>query len=270
MANLRSFWLQELTWEDVADYLKTDDIIICPVGSTEEHGPAGPLGLDSYAAIALAEDTAKETGVMIAPPLWFGDSSHHLGFPGTISLQPETLGAVLKDIVRSLAKNGFSKFLIINGHKSANLPALKTACKSLHEEELPGVLLALADPMYLAKGIAHIKDAIEHHAGELEVSHVWYKHPHLIKPEKLTPEHIDLEPVFSPFVHKDLLGGGGGDTIEIFWNSQEQKTFAPTGSYSDSTKASPDKGKQYHEHMVKNLVEFIGWLRSYDGPIGKI
>jgi creatinine amidohydrolase len=269
MAELRSFWLQELTWEDVADYLKSDDIVICPVGSTEEHGPAGPLGVDSYAAIALAEDTAKETGVIVAPPLWFGDSSHHLDFPGTISLRPETLGAVLKDIVRSLARNGFKKFLIINGHKGANLPALKIACKALHQDELPGVLLALVDPMFLAKGIAHIKDAVEHHAGELEISHVWHKHPHLIKPEKLTPEPVDLEPIFSPFVHKDLMGGGG-DTIEIFWNSKEQKAFAPNGSYSDSSKASPDKGKQYHEYMVRNLVEFVRWLRTYDGPIGSM
>lgn len=269
MNQLRSNWLQELTWEDVADYLKTDDIVICPVGSTEEHGPAGPLGVDSYAAIALAEDTAKESGVLITPPLWFGDSSHHLDFPGTISLSPSTLEAVIKDIVRSLARNGFRKFIVINGHKGANLPALKTACKTLHQDELPEVMLALVDPMFLAKGIAHIKDAVEHHAGELEISHVWHKHPHLIKPEKLTKEHIDLKPIFSPFVHEDLLGGGG-DSIEIFWNSREQKAFTPSGSYSDSTKASPEKGKTYHDYMVKNLVKFIDWLRGYDGPIGRI
>ncbi len=269
MTALNSVWIQELTWEDVSDYLKTEDIVICPVGSTEQHGPAGPLGVDSYAAIALAEDTAKETGVLVAPPLWFGDSPHHLDFPGTISLRPETLEAVTKDIIRSLARNGFRKFIIINGHKGANLPALKTACRSLHQEELPHALISLVDPMFLAKGIAQIKDAIEHHAGELEISHVWYKHPHLIKPEKLTSRQVDMEPIFSSFFHKDLLGGGG-DSIEIFWNSQEQKAFTPDGSFSDSSKASPEKGQKYHEYMVKNLVKFVGWLRQYDGPIGRI
>lgn len=268
MGDLKSFWLQEITWEDVANYLEKDDIILCPVGSTEQHGPAGPLGLDSFAAIALAEDVAKQTGVLVAPPLWFGDSAHHLDFPGTISLRTETLAAVTKDLVRSLARNGFSKFIIINGHKGSNLAALRMACRSLHQDELPQVLLALVDPMFLAKGIAHIKDAVEHHAGELEISHVWYKYPNLIKPEKFAPEHVDLEPILSPFAHKDLLGGGG-DTIEIFWNSREQKVFAPKGSFSDSTKASPEKGKQYHDYMVGNLVEFIGWLRNYEGPIGR-
>lgn len=268
MAMLRSVWLQELTWEDVAEYLKEDDIIIFPVGSTEQHGPAGPLGVDSYAAIALAEDAATQAGVLVAPPLWFGDSPHHLDFPGTISLRAETLRAVTQDVIRSLARNGFKKFIVINGHKGANLPALKIACRELHQEELGDVLISLVDPMFLGKGIAHIKEAVEHHAGELEISHVWYKHPHLINPEKLTQEAVDLEPALSPFVHKDLFGGGE-DTIEIFYNSKEQKAFAPKGSYSDSSKASPEKGKQYHDYLVKNLVTYIQWLREYEGPVGR-
>ncbi len=77
----KSVWINELTWEEIAEYLKQDDMIIFPVGSTEQHGPAGPVGLDSYVAISLAEDVAKKTGILCTPPLWFGDSSTHLGFP---------------------------------------------------------------------------------------------------------------------------------------------------------------------------------------------
>lgn len=269
MERLRSVWLQELTWEDVEQYLKNDDIAIFPVGSTEQHGPAGPLGVDSYAAIALAEDAAKASNVIVTPPLWFGDSPHHMEFPGSITLRTETVAEVTKDVVRSLAKHGFKKIIIINGHKGSNLAGLTTACRSLHEYELPQVMLALVDPMYLAKGIAHIKDAVEHHAGELEISHVWYKHPELIKQDKLPKEHVDLEKDLSPFVNKDLFGKGGGDHLEIFWNSREQKAFAPTGSFSDSSKASPEKGKVYHEYMVKNLIELISWMRAYQGVVGK-
>ena len=265
----KSVWLQELTWEDVADYLESNDIVLCPIGSTEQHGPAGPLGLDSYAAIGIAEDAAKETGVLVTPPMWFGDSPHHLDFPGTVSLRTETLVSVATDIIRSLSRNGFNKIVFVNGHKGTNNAALITACRSVHQYELPNVLLALVDPMYLGKGIAHIKDAIEHHAGELEISHVWYKYPHLVKKEKLTKEHIDLKPVLSPFVHEDLFGGGG-DSIEIFWNSQEQRVFAPKGSFSSSNQASREKGRQYHEYLVKNLVSFVQWLRQYEGPIGKV
>jgi len=267
MAQFKSVWIQELTWEDVAKYQETEDIILFPVGSTEQHGPAGPLGVDGFAAIALAEDAAKAAGVLVAPPLWFGDSSHHLDFPGTISLRGETLTAVAKDVIRSLARNGFKKFVIINGHKGTNLAALKIACRSLHQDELPNSVMALVDPMFLARGIAHIKEAAEHHAGELEISHVWYKHPDLIKSGSLPREPVDLKPLFSGFVQEDLLAGSG-DTIEMFWNSKEQREFAPSGSFSDAGKASPEKGKVYHEYMVRNLVNFIDWLREYKGPVG--
>jgi creatinine amidohydrolase len=270
MKKLNSVWMQELSWEEVNNYLKKEDIVILPVGSTEEHGPTGPLGLDSYAAISLAEDVAKKSGVLVAPPLWYGDSSHHLGFAGTMSLKTSTLISVIEDLSESLARHGFKKILIINGHKSANLPALITAVKNLHEYKLPKVFFAVADPMKIAKGIAgKIKDNIEHHVGELEVSHIWYKYPHLIKKDKLTKKGIKFERIFSKYSQYDLFGKSG-EVIDIPWNSYEQKAFAPDGSFSNSSKASLEKGKQYHDYMVNILVDFISWLKKYKGPIGNI
>ena len=105
--SLPSVWLHELTWEEVASYLQGRDTIIVPFGTTEQHGPAGPLGLDGYVAIGLAEDAARKAGVLVAPPVWYGDSSHHLGFPGTISLRTETLMQIVYDVVRSLARHGY-------------------------------------------------------------------------------------------------------------------------------------------------------------------
>lgn len=269
--NLPSVWMNELTWQEVAEYLKQDDICIVPVGTNEEHGPAGTLGLDTYVAIALAEDTAKRTGVVVAPPLWYGDSSHHMGFAGTISLRTETLIAVISDIGRSLARHGFRKVLIINGHKSSNLPALYTAVKNLREYELPGVMFAVADPMYLARGIAgQVKESNEHHAGELEISHVWYKFPQHMRPERFSDAHCDFPPAFGPLGSSGDLFGGGGDYIEIPWTSEEQRILAPTGQFSDNSKASQAKGKRYHDYMVDNLVRFIDWWRSYNGPLGSL
>ena len=111
--------------------------------------------------------------------------------------------------------------------------------KNLHEFKLPKVFFAVADPMKIAKGIASkIKDNIEHHVGELEVSHIWYKYPHLIKKDKLTKKGINYEKIFSKYSQYDLFGNSG-EVIDIPWNSYEQKAFAPDGSFSDSSKASP-------------------------------
>lgn len=261
---LKSVWLNELTWEDVAEYLKTEDTALIPIGSTEQHGPAGPLGVDTYAAIALAEDAAKQTGVITTPPMWFGESPHHLEFPGTISLKSATLIAVVKDIVHSLAKNGFKKFVVINGHKGTNLAPLTIACRELIQYELPDIRMALADPLFLCTNAKDVKDIPEHHAGALEISHVWYKHPHLIRTEKLPTESVDLAKTFSNYIKHDLFGPSRM-TVELFWSSRDQKAFAPTGSFSASNMASAAKGKEYHDNMVSNLVEFINWFRNQKG-----
>jgi creatinine amidohydrolase len=260
----KSVWLQELTWEEVAEYLTGKDLILLPIGSTEQHGPAGPLGVDTYAAMAIAEDAAIKAQVLSAPPLWFGDSPHHLDFPGTISLRPETLIALLKDIVHSLARGGFGKFIVLNGHKGTNLAALTAACRTLQQYELPGIHMALTDPLFLSRQAGQIKSAPEHHAGELEISHVWYKHPHLIRQERLTRENVDLPAIFSAYVKPDLFAPFPL-AAEVFWSSQEQKKFAPSGSFSASCQASPEKGKRYHDDMVDNLVNFITWFAAYRG-----
>lgn len=259
---LPSIWLQELTWEEVSAYLRTRDTIIVPFGTTEQHGPAGSLGLDAYVAIGLAEDAAARAGVLVAPPVWYGDSSHHLGFAGTISLRTETLIQIVYDIVRSLARHGFKRVLLLNGHKMTNLPALSSAARNIREFELPGVLTAVADPMYLARGIARqIKEANEHHAGELEISQVLYKFPHTIRPERFSDAACDFAEAFGPFATDDLFGAGR-DSIDQPWTSWEQQRIAPTGQFSSNRLASAEKGKQYHDYMVDRLVEYLAWWQT--------
>ena len=250
-----------MSWKDVEEYLKTNDIIIIPIGSTEEHGPGLPLGLDTYTAITLAEDAAVQTGTIITPPIWFGDSPHHMAFPGTVSIRTEILTEYLKDIIRSLAKHGFKKIIIINGHKITNLDALHSATRNLKEYEFPDVFMAVIDPIKIGSVVANkIKEEKEHHAGELEASHMLYKFPHLIDKEKLPAISPNLDAIYSRFMKPDLFSDG--DSIDIVWSSVEQKKFTEgTGSMSDATKATKEKGKEYHDVIVKNIVEFVEWLK---------
>ena len=266
---LPSVWLQDLTWQEVEAYLRRDRIVLVPIGSTEQHGPAGPLGVDALVAIALCEDVAERRGLVCAPPLWYGDSSHHGAFPGTISLRPDTMIQVIRDICRSLAGHGFDRIVLVNGHKGSNLPALTSATRALHEEELPEVLFAVADPLHLARSAAPtIKDVREHHAGELELSQVMHRFPGSIRTDRLEDPQVDLETVFGGFVGDDLFGPAP-DGVDIIWSGEEQRRFAPTGSLSSSLGVTEGKGKAYHDHCVGRLVELVDWLRDYDGPIGQ-
>ncbi len=55
-------WLQDLTWQEVDQHLQHDRVVLVPCGSTEQHGPAGVLGVDTYVATGIVEDVALRMG----------------------------------------------------------------------------------------------------------------------------------------------------------------------------------------------------------------
>lgn len=268
MSSESSVWVQDRTWEEVDRHVAEDQVLILPFGATEQHGPAGVVGTDTYVAASLAEDVASRTAALCAPPVWYGDSSHHSAYAGTFYLRTSTLTAVVEDICASAIEQGFTRLVLINGHRGANMPALVTACRKLHETRYPGVIFAIADPMQLSRTIANrIKSAPEHHAGELELSEMYYRYPNHVRIDRLTEASVDFDDVYGGFVGADLYGPPL-DSVEIIYNSTEERAFAPTGSFVSSLGVSTRVGEQYHEHMVGRLVELVDWLRTTTGVIG--
>jgi creatinine amidohydrolase len=91
------------------------------LGSTEQHAYLSLL-TDVKIPLALADAASQQSGVPIAPPLNFGVSPYFLAYPGTLSLRVETFNAVVEDVIRSAAGQGFRRILVINGH-GGNMPA---------------------------------------------------------------------------------------------------------------------------------------------------
>jgi len=111
------------------------ELVLIPVGAHEQHGPALPVSTDTLSAQVLSGLTATllRPRVAVAPAIPWGVSWHHLGIPGTISLQDHTLIAVVEDIVRSLHGYGIERFLIVNTH-GGNNAALQLAVERCHRE----------------------------------------------------------------------------------------------------------------------------------------
>lgn len=128
-----ALFLDELGWPDVAEYLKRDDRLILVAGSTEQHGRHLAFGSDVWQPWAIARRLSERTGVLLAPPLNYGMSLHHLGFPGSLSLRPYTLTLIVVDLLDSAYEHGFRHILLLNGH-GGNIPAIQTALsEALHE-----------------------------------------------------------------------------------------------------------------------------------------
>jgi creatinine amidohydrolase len=125
--------LAELGWPDVADYLRRDDRLILVVGSTEQHGRHMTFASDVWQPWEIACQVSERSGVLLAPPLNYGMSLHHLAFPGSLSLRPGTLTSVIVDLLESAYVHGFRHILLLNGH-GGNTAAIQMAmAEVLHE-----------------------------------------------------------------------------------------------------------------------------------------
>lgn len=110
-------YYQNMTNKDVAERLKTNDVILIPVGSTENHGPSAPYGEDTYLDTRLCEQVAKATGCTVAQPIWYGSHPyHHLGQKGTIMIPEEILADYLVYVFAGFWNAGFRKMIVVNGH----------------------------------------------------------------------------------------------------------------------------------------------------------
>lgn len=125
--------LEEMGWPDVEEYLCRDDRLILVVGSTEQHGRHMTFASDVWQPWEMALRLSDRTGALVAPPVNYGMSLHHLGFPGSLSLRPQTLASVIIDLLESAYEHGFRHVLLLNGH-GGNVASIQVAlAEVLHE-----------------------------------------------------------------------------------------------------------------------------------------
>jgi creatinine amidohydrolase len=256
---MKSIRLERQSWKDVETYLESDNRIIMPVGSTEQHGAFAPLGTDTYVARAIAEGAAQAAGVLVAPPLWFGWSPHHLVKPGTISIRAEILIEVLCDAIGSLAGHGFKNFVVVNGHRIVNIPWMQIASERV--QRTLGVKVVLFDPAYMSKEVAaKLGFGPIGHGEEIEISHMCHCHPDLVRLD----EAEDNPHGETPLYHLDPQDPR--DTLCYVPATREglQQTFDHTGDTITGcpSQATPEKGRAYHEHLVGRLVEVLEMLKA--------
>ncbi len=255
--------LQEMTWGDVDEYLKTCDMAIIPLGSTEQHGPHLPLGTDFFEADEIAKSISARTGVITAPVLLAGYSTYHSGFPGTLSLKPETMEQVLFETVEMLIKYGFRRFMFFNYHGGNSIITRKVIHKINHNTAAIAINIGIdASFQDFGEEVA----PFDHHAGVGETSIMLYLRPELVKMERAKKPNITLSAKVKELQELSKMNPGfddvagallgvpvetkkGGASHEIsdngIWTSGDPKT------------ATKERGEQIVERMVNAAVKFI-------------
>ncbi len=172
--------------------------IIIPIGSTEQHGPNGLIGTDALCAEAVAQGVGDKAEALVAPTISVGMAQHHLGFPGSMTLTPSTLIAVIKDWVFSLSRHGFRRFYFINGH-GGNIATVQAAFSEIYAvSSMDGAgnqasLQCRLRNWWQADGISSLSRELYgssegSHATPSEVSMTWHLFPEAARPMRLEPE----------------------------------------------------------------------------------
>jgi creatinine amidohydrolase len=226
--------LDRLSWPEVqAELAAGRDTVVVAFGATEQHGPHMPLATDALIGDHLARLVADELNAFVAPTVRVGCSEHHLEFPGTLSVSEPTFHAIVADLVRSLARGGFRRVVLLPTH-GGNFGPLATAIQKLGPAQDVQIraltdlraLLAIAQIGAEEFGVPLGEGGL--HAGEWETSMLQTIHPDLVHPERAEPGYTgDLETaaaaVFTQGVH----------------------SLAPNGVLGDPRQASPEHGQRY-------------------------
>ena len=188
--------MKKVLWEEmrrteIEVAAKADAAVIIPVGSIEQHGNHLPVNTDINCSFSIAKSVAEKIDdfpVLVAPPIWWGFSPHHMRYPGTISLKLHTYIDVLTDVVASIAAHGFKKIVLLNGH-GGNIGVISSMRRQLMNPdsgESPCIgytYFTLVDKELQAISEA---DFVIGHAAEIETSLQLYLQPELVDKEAAT------------------------------------------------------------------------------------
>jgi creatinine amidohydrolase len=223
-------------------------LAVVPVGATEQHGPHLPLDTDTLLATAVAEAiVARTPGTLVGPVLALGCSSHHLGFPGTVSLRVPTFVATVVDLCRSLAAAGLT-VVLLNGHGGNRAP-LGVALTELAGEGIRAYSFTywelLGDVVAEALGAAAPEAC--GHACALETSLMQHLHPDGVRESLIPP---DATPPTWPDPHMFST-----DAVQVVRPFEELKADGVVGRPSLAT---PELGRRLFAAAVERGSREVG------------
>lgn len=125
--------MEEMSWDEVNAQANAGKIVIVVFGAFEAHGKHLPLNTDTFIPYEIGRRVSEKTGALLFPPINLGFCYTLRRFPGTVSLSSSTLSAVAFDVFSELVRNGFTKFLVINGH-GGNGAIVKNTLKEMADD----------------------------------------------------------------------------------------------------------------------------------------
>jgi creatinine amidohydrolase len=247
---LRVKW-EELTAPDFVEAVgRSSKTCILPLGVVEKHGPQLPLGTDLLAARNLALRSAEKEYAVVFPEYYFSQIFEAKHQPGTVAYSEKLIWSVLEETCDEIARNGFSKILIVNGHGGNNsfLPFFCQSQLARRRDYAVFLYQPSRDPEADEQIRKMPKTTMEQHAGEMETSNMLANRPELVKLDQAGTQS-GADQARLPAI-KDLYTG-------IWWYARFPNHYA-----GDAAPANRQLGEMIISRSVEQLVRAIKTVKS--------
>jgi len=248
-------FMGEMTDPEVEAFLAEHHTVIVPTGSTEQHGPHGPLLTDVLVPREVARRAAPAVGALVAPTINYSLSYPHVGFTGLVHISIPTFMALIEDLCAALTDVGFKRVIFLNGHYD-NTYAIAYACANA-TSRMPSDTHAY--PLNYWDGLSP-EEAAEFmdpetglHANKGEISAVLAIDPDLVDMERANVEFPPLPDVANPApVH----------TAFFFSSPGSVHRATRSGTWGDAREASAEFGERYLQVAADSTVRMVGEIEA--------
>lgn len=237
--------LANLSSPQIGAILPDLEMVLIPVGAHEQHGPALPVSTDTLTASVMSSlaGALLAPRVAIAPTIPWGVSWHHLGRPGTISLQEDTLIHIVRDHVDSLFRQGIKRFVLVNTHGGNNAALAIAAEKAKRELGVPLVVPIYAYSLLANSARERLGDDALGHGGGDEASAILAIRPDLVDAEKLqNPQQQAI------LLRAKRVVNAAGGTLPVMMHK-----LSSSGSTGNAENASAEAGNDILGQAVNQL-----------------
>jgi creatinine amidohydrolase len=264
---LRTRQLAHLTWPEVSELARTPPVVLLPIGSLEQNGPACPLGTDAMIAEHFCERLAEMTDAVVAPAIPYGHSGAFRSFPGTVWLRPATMHDLVFEVCVGLANAGFTHILVVDNH-GPNKAVIEAAARDAAEET--GVVVGHMWPLRVMAQIAERSQTLlpgaRGHGGEPMASVLKYISPEDLRLDEVSRDHPSQWGAFQ--VHNSHESSFEELPFALF---VDMASVSDTGLTGDPTAACADAGRELVDEALewaRKALQAFSELRLVAGPEG--
>jgi creatinine amidohydrolase len=251
-----------LNWKQVDALERESTLLVLPAAAVEQHGPHLPLATDTLINNLLLgralERLPPEMFVYALPPLHYGKSNEHSGFPGTLSVSASTFMAVLRDLGASVSSAGFRKLVLYNTH-GGNTSLIDVMARDLRVEFGLRTFALHGSGGIPFEGLDPQERAYGFHAGEVETAFLLASVPELVDRSAYTVNYI------ADIANPALLRPENAPAV-FSWLTRD---IASSGVLGDPRAATPERGARWIEEAATQIATLLEAMYRYPDQRGK-